>query len=205
MNLDELLSQSPLPDLVTIIGHSAREPMSPESIRRFLAGVSVKVGLDHDTHKYLKKLSVESGRYLWEVVNVALSTYGENPGSFRQCLVDEAPNAHVTVKMSAKLADYYLDEAFCSPVPARSRFIGCVVRDFLQRKTFGEMAEWFTCFMDVMEVLARKQFGESPEAEKWLRQVKTHILAMKRREEARRTLAASPGRQGSAGGTGDRY
>jgi hypothetical protein len=139
--------------------------MSPKLIRRLLAGVDLKVGLDYDTHMYLKKLSAVSGRHLWQIGNSALSAYLKDPDSFRHCIVDASPDAHVVMNTSLERADFFTREAAASPVTARSRFIGRVVREFIRRETFEEMAEWFYSYSDVLEVVARNQIGEGPEAD----------------------------------------
>ena len=93
------------------------------------------------------------------IVCAAIQNYLQNPAYYKPRLLDSTEKLKdgttVSVVVSRRAADFFLDEAFESPIRLRARFIGLVVGFFLRRYPFEDLVTALYAYADVLVPIVR--------------------------------------------------
>lgn len=125
-------------------------------------GKLIRVKVSDDTKVLLSRVSKSSSRPIVDVVCAAMQNYLQNPAYYRPHIInsDEELTTVVSVRVSRRAADFFLDETFVSPVSWRRRFIGIVVGVFLRRYPFKDLVTALHAYADVIgPILRRRHHG----------------------------------------------
>ena len=126
-------------------------------------GQLVRVQLSKDTKDLLDRVSKSSSRPFVGIVCAATQNYLQNPSYYRPGILksEEDRSITISVRMSRRASDFFLNEAFVAPTSRRSHFIGLVVGIFLRRYPFKELVTALHAYADVLwPMLEETDHGE---------------------------------------------